>query len=95
MSFKELIFEVTSWPQLISKFQSHLPIYNAASDWPHTFLCPRCFCLAYHYFLSKQFMENYKNNLATYPPTMLQLYAHFHNVIVLQGRMTVQNKLQS
>ena len=30
-------------------------------------------------------MENYKNNLATYPPTMLQLYVHFHNVILLQG----------
>ena len=22
-----------------------------ASDWPRTFLHPRCFCLAYHFFL--------------------------------------------
>ena len=25
---------------------------TAASDWPRLFLHPRCFCLAYHYFLS-------------------------------------------
>ena len=42
--------KVTSWPQLISEFWSHMPVNNVASDWPHTFLCPRCFCLAYHYF---------------------------------------------
>ena len=35
-----------------------------------------------------------KNNLATYHPTMLQLYVctdnvHFHNVILLQGRMAL------
>ena len=43
--------KVTSWPQLISNFWSHLPVCNVASDWPRTFLHPRCFYLAYHYFL--------------------------------------------
>ena len=34
-----------------TSFWSHIPICNAASDWPRTFLYPGCFCLAYHYFL--------------------------------------------
>ena len=25
-----------------------MPVNNVASDWPHTFLHPRCFCLALH-----------------------------------------------
>ena len=29
----------------------HLYITIVASDWPRTFLHPRCFCLAYHFFL--------------------------------------------
>ena len=41
-----------SWPYLISKI---LVAYNyscnAASDWPHTFLQPGCFCLVYYCFL--------------------------------------------
>ena len=40
-----------TWPQLISEFWLHMPVNNVASDWPRTFLRPRCFCLAYHYFL--------------------------------------------
>ena len=34
----------TSWPYLISEFL----VAYMASDWPRTFLYPRCFCLAYH-----------------------------------------------
>ena len=30
--------------------RTYVPIGNAASDWPRTFLHPRCFCLAYHHF---------------------------------------------
>ena len=26
--------------------RSHMPVCNVASDWPRTFLHPRCFCLA-------------------------------------------------
>ena len=40
--------KATSWPQ---SFWSHMPVSNVVSDWPCTFLHPRCFCLAYHYFL--------------------------------------------
>ena len=44
MSFKELqLFLGLSWYQT---FWSRLPICNVASDWPRTFLHPRCFCLA-------------------------------------------------
>ena len=49
--------KVTTWAQLI--FRSHLPVCNVASDWPITFLCPRCFCLAYHYY----FVESHKQML--------------------------------
>ena len=28
---------------------TYVPIYNAASAWPHTFLHPGCFCLAYYF----------------------------------------------
>ena len=38
----------TSWPYLISEFLI-ANITIVASDWPHTFLHPRCFCLAYMY----------------------------------------------
>ena len=31
----------------MSKFWLHIPIYNAASDWPCTFLHPGCFCLQF------------------------------------------------
>ena len=38
----------TSWPYLISEFLvAYITI--VASDWPRTFLHPRCFCLAYNY----------------------------------------------
>ena len=45
-----------SWPYLISKILvTYVAIiiatYNAASDWPHTFLQPGCFYLAYRCFL--------------------------------------------
>ena len=33
--------------QLISEFLAHMPVNNVASDWPCTFLHPRCFCLAF------------------------------------------------
>ena len=37
----------TSWPYLISEFLvAYITI--VASDWPRTFLHPRCFCLAYN-----------------------------------------------
>ena len=39
--------KVTSWPELISEFWSHMPVNNVAFDGPHTLLHPRCFCLAY------------------------------------------------
>ena len=39
---QQIVDKVTSWPQLISNFWSHLPVCNVASDWP---LHPRCFCL--------------------------------------------------
>ena len=38
----------TSWPYLISEFLVAY-ITTVASDWPRTFLHPRCFCLAYIY----------------------------------------------
>ena len=52
MLFKELkIFfdKVICWPQLLVA----PACLHVASDWPQTFLHPRCFCLAiaYHYFL--------------------------------------------
>ena len=40
--------KVTSWPQLISRLLVTPACLHAASDWPHTFLNPRCFCLAYY-----------------------------------------------
>ena len=46
------IIQVTgfSWPYLISKILVAFNYsYNAASDWPRTFLQPGCFCLAYTY----------------------------------------------
>ena len=45
-SFRSLIHSQTSWPYLISE------LLVAGSSWPRTFLHPRCFCLAYHCFLS-------------------------------------------
>ena len=44
MLFKEKYF--SSWPQLISKLLVAPAWLHAASDWPRTFLHPRCFCLA-------------------------------------------------
>ena len=38
--------EVASWPQLISYLLVATTCLHAASDWPRTFLHPRCFCLA-------------------------------------------------
>ena len=46
LSFKLLIHLQTSWPYLLSE------LLVAGSSWPRTFLYHRCFCLAYHYFLS-------------------------------------------
>ena len=43
---KSIFDEVTSWPQLISKLLVTSACLHAASDWPRTFLHPRCFCLA-------------------------------------------------
>ena len=43
----------TSWPYLISEFLvAYIYITIVASDWPRTFLHPRCFCLA------SQFTDN-------------------------------------
>ena len=43
---KEFLIKcLTSWPYLISEFLvAYITI--VASDWPRTFLYPRCFCLA-------------------------------------------------
>ena len=38
-----------------------MPVSNAASDWPHTFLHPRCFCLAYLFTKSSDMLN--KNTL--------------------------------
>ena len=50
MSFKELktflIKYITSCPQLISKLLVAPACLHVASDWPRTFLYPRCYCLA-------------------------------------------------
>ena len=50
---KEFLIKcLTSWPYLISEFLvAYITI--VASDWPRTFLHPRCFCLAYYYFHDK------------------------------------------
>ena len=82
-SFDKVIF----WPQLISKFLVTLiPVYNAVSDWPHSYFLH--YCLAYHYFLSKSGYNSQKLFIATYsyPTTMLQLllaYVHFHHITFL------------
>ena len=40
----------SSWSYLISKvLVTYNHSYNAASDWPCTFLQPGCFCLGYMY----------------------------------------------
>ena len=46
---KEFLIKcLTSWPYLISEFLvAYITI--VASDWPRTFLHPRCFCLALCY----------------------------------------------
>ena len=43
-----MLKKITSWPQLISKLLITPACLHtaAASDWPRTFLYPRCFCLA-------------------------------------------------
>ena len=46
--------KVTSWPQ---NFWSHMPVNNVASDWPRTFLRPRCFCLAYLFTKSSDMLN--------------------------------------
>ena len=61
---KFLIKCSTSWPYLISEFLvAYITI--VASDWPRTFLHPRCFCLAYIYtntsLLQKTIKTNYYN----------------------------------
>ena len=61
---KNIFDEVTSWPQLIS---SHLPVCNAASNWPHTFFIPRCFLFNISLLFVQKYLENYKNNITTYP----------------------------
>ena len=41
--FDKYVANTTSWLQLISKFlvaHTYIPICNAASDWPRTFLHP-------------------------------------------------------
>ena len=46
LGVKSIFDEVTSWPQLISKLLVASACLHVASDWPRTFLHPRCFCLA-------------------------------------------------
>ena len=41
----KLLYVATPWPQLISKLLVASACLHAASDWPRTFLHPRCFCL--------------------------------------------------
>ena len=53
LGVKSIFDEVTSWPQLISKLLIASACLHAASDWPRTFLHPRCFCLPY-YILARQ-----------------------------------------
>ena len=50
---KTIIDKVTFWPQLISKILGlHLPVCNAASDWPHAFLyVSRVFFVYYSIFI--------------------------------------------
>ena len=49
----------TSWPYLISEFLvTYITI--VASDWPRTFLHPRCFCLTYHFFLLEILRKYYE-----------------------------------
>ena len=55
------VTRITSWPQLISNLLVALPVCNVVSDWPCMFLHPRCFCLAYHYFLYKQISLLYRS----------------------------------
>ena len=50
MSLKELKIVLVKQLLSLSWYQSfwlHMPVSNVASDWPWTFLHPRCFCLAY------------------------------------------------
>ena len=39
-------FLISNFLARYQSFWSHIPICNAASDWPCTFLHSRCFCLA-------------------------------------------------
>ena len=66
MSFKELkIFYFLVSADIKVFGRTYVPVCNAASDWPRTLLCPRCFCLACHYFLAT-IHRKLTNNLATY-----------------------------
>ena len=50
----------TSWPYLISEFLvAYITI--VASDWLRTFLHPRYFCLAYHFFLLEILRKYYED----------------------------------
>ena len=42
-----------------------MPVCNVASDWPRTFLHPRCFCLAFNYHLTS-INDHLLNILHTY-----------------------------
>ena len=48
LGVKSIFDEVTSWPQLISKLLVASACLHAASDWPHTFLHPKCFLFSYN-----------------------------------------------
>ena len=59
----------TSWPYLISEFLvAYITI--VASDWPRTFLHPRCFCLA---FILQQIKQAVK--------PVLQVSAYFSTLV--------------
>ena len=48
----------TSWPYLISEFLVAYDITIVASDWPRTFLHPRCFCLAFDIALNDRSLQS-------------------------------------
>ena len=55
----------TSWPYLISEvLVAYITI--VASDWPRTFLHPRCFCLAYRYRDILDNQDNFVVNIEIY-----------------------------
>ena len=56
---------------------------------------PKVFLFSTNFCLKVAIDGKLKNDLATYPFTTLQLYLHFHNVILLEGRMTLADCKES